>query len=709
MVTSNSLLMPPASRRIRIFSYDPALATRLDFAGIAELTIAVPWEDDLEPGPIGEYIEVVDVDPASDCVYAPVDLDNRQLLATDGLAPSESNPQFHQQMCYAVAMATIRHFERALGRLALWSGRREGLSDRFVRRLRIYPHALRARNAYYSHEKKALLFGYFPVERRDRNHVPGTLVFTCLSHDIIAHEVTHALLDGAHPRFAEPMNVDVLAFHEAFADIVALFQHFSYPGILRDQIARTRGNLAEESLLGQLAQQFGEASGRGGALRNYLGKRDPTGKWEPVVPDPRLLETMAEPHDRGAILVAAVFGAFMKVYRSRTRDLYRIATEGTGVLREGDIHPDLVGRLADEAARCADYILQMCIRGIDYCPPVGVTFGAYLRGVITADFDMVPEDRHGFRIAFMESFREWGINPPGVLSLSMDSLLWPTSDEAFEELAKFDEPSQMVTQASVVDNRGYTKQRAPISSTRSSGEIQERTSDLRAKSRDSLKATYGKRQTVNARAASSGEAADDPKDKIWLEVATRLGLSDDRLLIWKESKAQRRFFWRWLMAEDLRVLAPALGIVLSPEGKPLTISRKRDMLAVEIHAVRTALRPDRRQRPAPYLIVEITQRRYGYFDLEIQKKKDSGESAIGGPKDADFIYRAGCTLLIDAMTMDIRRIIRTRGTIDDDTELARMREYLTVGGLERTSAFSGPIDVLNATELLALLHDHGEG
>ena len=32
-----------------------------------------------------------------------------------------------------------------------------------MQRLRIYPHALREANAYYSPEKKALLFGYFPA------------------------------------------------------------------------------------------------------------------------------------------------------------------------------------------------------------------------------------------------------------------------------------------------------------------------------------------------------------------------------------------------------------------------------------------------------------------------------------------------------------------------------------------------------------------
>ena len=74
---------------------------------------------------------------------------------------------FHQQMVYAVARKTIEHFEQALGRRALWSSRRTLINGRYeeeyVERLRIYPHALREANAYYSSAKKALLFGYFPA------------------------------------------------------------------------------------------------------------------------------------------------------------------------------------------------------------------------------------------------------------------------------------------------------------------------------------------------------------------------------------------------------------------------------------------------------------------------------------------------------------------------------------------------------------------
>ncbi len=56
----------------------------------------------------------------SDWFYDPIDLNHPFILAQDGLPQSESNPQFHQQMVYAVAMRTISNFERALSRLVLW-------------------------------------------------------------------------------------------------------------------------------------------------------------------------------------------------------------------------------------------------------------------------------------------------------------------------------------------------------------------------------------------------------------------------------------------------------------------------------------------------------------------------------------------------------------------------------------------------------------
>src|SRR5262249_2544354 len=143
-----------------------------------------------------------------------------------------------------------------------------------------------------------------------------TLVFTCLSQDVIAHVITHALLAGMNLQSeADESRPDVLAFLEAFADLVPLLLHFWPSDVLRAQIAEVQGQLDRRSLLGAVAFQFGEASGRRrDGLRNALGSTDASGNWQPRRPDPNLYRTRTEPHDRGDILVAAVFLAFRRLY-----------------------------------------------------------------------------------------------------------------------------------------------------------------------------------------------------------------------------------------------------------------------------------------------------------------------------------------------------------------------------------------------------------
>jgi hypothetical protein len=49
---------------------------------------------------------------------------------------------------------------------------------------------------------------------------------------------------------------------------------------------------------------------------------------------------------------------------------------------------------------------------------------------------MNPADRENWRLAFIESFREWGISPRGIRSMAEDSLLWPTERQVIEEREK---------------------------------------------------------------------------------------------------------------------------------------------------------------------------------------------------------------------------------------------------------------------------------
>jgi hypothetical protein len=650
----------PVYRKLRGYAFDPSLSVHLDTAVINEITYKIAWEDGFEQeggglkqGPVGKYLEVVDYDPASGCFYEPVDLNNPHILAQDGLPPSEGNPQFHQQMVYAVAMTTISNFEHALGRPALWAPRLRmngRMRYEFVERLRIYPHALREANAYYSPQKKALLFGYFPASYDSpERYLPGGIVFSCLSHDIIAHETTHALLDGMHSRFNEANHRDTYAFHEAFADIVALFQHFSFPEVLRHQIARTRGDLASQNLLGELAQQFGEAIGNYGALRDAIGEVDKeTGKWKPHDPKPEDYENTTEPHARGAILVAAIFDAFIAIYKSRVGDLLRIASSGTGILQEGELHPDLVNRLASEAAKSAQHILNACIRALDYCPPVDINFGDYLRAIITADVDLVPDDDRGYRIAFIEAFRRRGIYPRDVRALSVESLRWPlvgANQDFFEPLAE--------RLRYVANQFSYFKSRR---------EIYEKT------------------------------------EKIGFEL--NRWISEEGHQAMKEFSSLAGITFEFNL-EGLRG-GSQLGDATPPDtdsklGKEVkAVGKKRQkpddsgVPKFQIHSIRPARRVGPDGNTLNQLIISIIQSR------DISPKVEAGTEVPG------FIFRGGSTLILDLDTMQLRYSIR-KG-INDEARLERYSQYrrsLMMGGSARATYFR---HLRNTEEPFAFLH-----
>lgn len=404
---SQYITAQPSRRPLRIFASDPMQARTPG----NRITIDIPNEP-VTPGPVGSRFEVIDYDGANDCFYPPVDLNDRAILMLNGLEPTESDPRFHQQMVYAVAMRTLENFERALGRTLHF------YKPGFGYKLRLFPHAFHGANAYFDPEQNGILFGYFCADRKDPGpNLPGQIVYTCLSHDIIVHELTHAIINRLRKNFLEPTNPDVLAFHEGFADIVALFQHFTFKEFLTDAIQKTHTDIRTGKSLVELARQFGYATGANQALRSAINV-DKNNNPKRLSPD------ILEVHDRGAILVAAVFDGFFNSYQKSIADLIRIATFGSGILPAGDMHPDLVNRVASEAAHIAQSMLNICIRAFDYMPPVDITFGDYLRALVTADYEVFPDDGKGFRGAIIEGFRTRGIYPEGVTSLAEEALIW---------------------------------------------------------------------------------------------------------------------------------------------------------------------------------------------------------------------------------------------------------------------------------------------
>jgi hypothetical protein len=428
----------PERRPLRIFAFDPMLSR----AGDHRVTVEVPYRP-IERGERyfrDDRLEVVDYDAATRRYFRAVDLNDKEIAMTQGLEPLEHDPQFHQQMVYAVASKVLENFDRALGRRLRFRG-----GDR----LRLVPHAFQARNAYFDDELNAVLFGYFPADEDEPGpNLPGQLIFTCLSHDIVAHEVAHAALRRLKEYYSEPTNPQVPALHEAFADIVAMFQRLTFPEVVAPAMRETRGNMLDPTnRLLDIGAQFGSAAGKGGPLRRIAGK-----------PDPALFARTKEPHDLGWILVSAVYEGFVSTYQRRTRDLLRLATGGSGRLPEGELQPDLISRLTWEAVRTAQAVLSMCIRATDYLPPVDPTFSDFLRAMITADFELNRADDSGLRADMIEAFRQRGIRPEAVGSLAVPSLLLDAEDLSGEPDAEL---SGIVSKLIDLGARQLARQHAP--------------------------------------------------------------------------------------------------------------------------------------------------------------------------------------------------------------------------------------------------------
>ncbi len=443
---------------------------------ILTVQVDVPAEE-LAPGPRGYRVQVIDYNSSTGELYTALDfkrLEGGRYCDPFAEEPDEvllSNPTFHAQNVYAIVMRTLTRFEFALGRRVSWSF--DG------HQLQIAPHAFADANAFYSKRDRALLFGYFPkLKRRSRPAGGGskdieprdampasdmTWVFTCLSHDIVVHETTHALVDGLRRRYTDPSSPEQAGFHEGFADVIALLSIFSLPGVVErvidlgptgegDSRRIARKNLTVEALrrsvIAGLGEEFGlESSGvRKAALRRSVeellppDELPPTGKLkQPRPPDYYMkLEEFGEPHRRGELLVAAMMNAFLKVWCKRLEALGDAPARGARPRRAREGYLDRA-RVVEEGANAADYLLTMSIRALDYTPPTDIEFCDFLSALLTADHEIRPDDsRYGFRKALLESFKSYGMNPTSKSGGGEEGLWEPPDCELRYDRTRFE-------------------------------------------------------------------------------------------------------------------------------------------------------------------------------------------------------------------------------------------------------------------------------
>ena len=401
------------TRKLTILALDPSVRDR---GKLVRTQIEIPNEF-LSAGPRGYRVHVIDYDATTRSFRRPARIPrglNRDFAPSRDPFESVSDrhllsdPSFRAFMVYGIVMKTLTRFEFALGRRIGWSfGGHQ---------IQVAPHAFEDANAFYSAETHGLHFGYFGNRR----------VATCLSHEIIAHETAHALLDGLRERYMDPSSPQQAGFHEGFADVVALLSVLSAQSVVarvidlglpqrRSRSLRradiTSQKLRQSGLFGLAAEMGSELAGvHGHALRRSIAL-------EPRR-DYLTSADYDEPHALGEVLVAAVLNAYLEVWVRRLQALGSRSTV--------DRH-----RAAEEGAEIAERLLTMCIRAIDYCPPTDLQFGDFASAVLTADWELNPrDDKYRIREALLASFIAYGIDPssPGAAGRQKGS--WDPPPEA---------------------------------------------------------------------------------------------------------------------------------------------------------------------------------------------------------------------------------------------------------------------------------------
>lgn len=340
-------------------------------------------EEPLLDGPVSRRVAVIDLDPDTGPVSP-----GARFVPPKGRTPgryeiknelSFKSADFQQVSVFTAVMRMMSIFETpdVLGRKLRWAFDGE--------QLLIVPRAGKMENAFYHRDSRSLQF-FFVDDPKKR----GNLVYTCLSPDIVAHEATHAILDGIAPDLYNATSPQSLAMHEAIADLGAVMLAVRTDRLLRQVMEDTGGNIRKAKAFNRIAQQFGEAIyGDNRPLRDLFNKAS--------MSKPGKLD-LNEPHDLSVVLTGALYALLVDEYEEMQEADYRAKLEATS---KGTGGPALTKSEKDKLRfsvsgfalfKATEKFKRIAFRALDYLPPGEISFADYGRAMVAADMYSNPDD-----------------------------------------------------------------------------------------------------------------------------------------------------------------------------------------------------------------------------------------------------------------------------------------------------------------------------
>jgi len=345
-------------------------------------SLRVPVER-IGPGPRSARFDVIVRRPGEKPFSLDIGSPTPPWMILDELPPEDltallQDSRFLAQQVFAVAASTLALFESTLGRRMGWvNGGRLTISA--------YDRVSYRESGYYRNDS-LIRFGH----KRDGRATKA--VPLALFRDLVVHEVTHAIVDGYRPKWADSRaEIDQLAVHEALADLVALLSVFSTQTLVEKLLTQAAGDDLDLDTLD-------EATLRNDLFRlgDGLFKRETARPSLSLDPDPDW-RIQRDPHIRGGAIVQVVVRVVARLWLQRLdapggrSSLYQVSRAGASV---------------------GGQVLRMLIRSLGYMAPVDVTWEDLLRGILAADTAVLPDDELGYRAAMVTAFAEAGIVLP---------------------------------------------------------------------------------------------------------------------------------------------------------------------------------------------------------------------------------------------------------------------------------------------------------
>ena len=371
--------------RVKMLPKDPLVAREEDLWP-EDVDVEAPTAGD---GPSSARVCVVDYNADTNSLFEPARLlkDRKGYKGIAAIGKGTVHLQnftFHQVNVWAVIEKTLASLEdeKALARPIPWAS---GLG-----RLLVLPHAGYDENAFYDRDTGALHFFYF--EGPD-----GEPVYTCLSRDIVAHELGHAVLDGLKPGYNEVCSAETAAFHEYFGDAIAMSSSLQVRTIALRLTRDAPAKLEPKNIVSAIASEFGAAL-HGLAKQDYL-----RGAWK--LRTMKQLKGNLEEHDLSEVLTGVYYELLQYMY---VKNLDAVLKEAASAGRKSKRNQQHCMRAL---IRASGQTTNVMLRALDYCPPVDLRFNDYARALLRAQEVAYPFDEWGVRGRLEKEFGRRGLQP----------------------------------------------------------------------------------------------------------------------------------------------------------------------------------------------------------------------------------------------------------------------------------------------------------